>query len=433
MALVPVQLKRLQLDRSLRPTAMSAFRAILPDKAVLDYCKQSGVEFRDRMYTPLLTFWAFVAQCLDPDHSCRKAVSYVLSWRRSGKAPRQRRNRKRGNPSDDTGGYCKARQRLPEELVCWAMRTVAYRLGECVGISQKMWGKDIYLVDGTCVSMPDEKPLAEEFGRSGGGKRGCKKSLFPIARIVSLISLTTGAVIDAAIGSYKTSEHALFHGLWTRNPEPLRGSVIVGDRLFCSYSHLAQLPMAGIDLITRLHGRRPADMRQGKCLGPGDRLVTWQRPKLQPKWLSKEEFLALPEQLTVRMIRGRSLRRGFRPKHVVIVTTLTDPELYSAQDIANLFLRRWDIEVDMRHIKSVLQMDVLRGKSPDIVRKEIWAHLTVYNLARAVMWEAAASHDFSPSGTEFQRNDSTAQYLRAMHRKCPLFKLVSETVEANGT
>ena len=104
MALVPVQLKRLQLDRSLRPTAMSTFRAILPDKAVLDYCKQSGVEFRDRMYTPLLTFWAFVAQCLDPDHSCRKAVSYVLSWRRSGKAPRQRRNRKRGNVGSGNSG-----------------------------------------------------------------------------------------------------------------------------------------------------------------------------------------------------------------------------------------------------------------------------------------------------------------------------------------
>ena len=424
MAPVPAQEKLLQIHLHLRPTAMSVFRTVLPDKVLLSFCRQHGVTFRHRFFTPLLTFWAFVAQCLEPDHSCRTAVAYALLWWRGRKAPGQRRNRPVAEHSNDTGAYCKARARLPETLIPAMSRHVGRTLDQRVGESEKLWGRDVYLADGTCLSMPDTPQLTQAFGKSSGGRRGAKTSVFPIARAVALISLYTGAVVEAAVGAYKTSEHVLFHGLW-KGAEWLRGAVLVGDRLYGSFAHLALLSQQGTDVISRLHGRRPTDLRQGKSLGPGDRLVIWHRVGPWPPWLAPEANL--PETLSLRLIRVRSRLRGFRPKEIFLVTTLLDPKCYKAQDIANLYLRRWEMEVDLRHMKSVLQLDVFRGKSPDIVRKEFWTHLVVYNLVRSVMWEAAASHALSPSGLEFQRHAPAPQYLRTQHRRRPLFTLGPQT------
>jgi hypothetical protein len=423
MAVVPTQTKLLKISLNVRPTSMAVFRAVLTDKMFLKLCSELDVRFRCRFYTPLLTFWAFIAQVLDPDHSCRSAVTYALSWWRGGKAPGQRRNRKRVDYEAETGTYCKARKRLPEELMRAVVGLVGRTLIDKVPALEKMWDRDVYLTDGTCLSMPDEKALAEHFGRSSGGKSGSKQSRFPIARLVAVISMATGAVMDAAIGAYAASEHALFESL-ARGTQWLRKAIIVGDRLYGSFAHLAMLLAQETDVVSRLHGSRPADMRKGKRLGRGDRLITWSRPKKRPDWL--DAAFALPETLVLRMIEVTALRRGYRPQRLILITTLTDPVRYPAEQIANLYLRRWDIELDLRHIKNVLQMDVLRGKTPDIVRKEIWAHLAAYNLVRAAMWEASAAHNFSPYGIELQGHPPTPQYLRAAHRKCPLFELVPE-------
>lgn len=422
MGIAPADSKLLQVHLGLRPTSMGLFRSILPDTVVAGYCRRHQLKYRNRFFTPTLTLWTFIAQCLDPDHSCRSAVARALDWWRRRRAPGQRRDRPVGEHSHDTGAYCRARERLPEHLISSMSRHVAAKLDDCVPQADKPWKRDVYLVDATCVSMPDTADLVEEFGRSGGGKNGSKQSLFPLARLVAIVSLATGAVVDAATGAYRTSERSLFRTLLRSFPH-LRDAIFVGDALYGSLPNLAWLKAHGADIITRPYARRKIDMRHGKVLGPGDRLVVWKHdPKLDP--LAEDDIQG--EDLTVRLIEVRSLLRGFRPKRMVLVTTLTDPDAYSTEDIANLYLRRWEIEVDLRHLKSVMGMEVLRGKTPDIVRKEIWAHLTTYNLVRAVMWEAAASHDFSPDGFEFQRHTPAPQYLRAEHRKRPLFKIESE-------
>lgn len=413
---VPIREKLPQIALHVRPEAMSLFRAFLPDAVIQGWLSKSGVSFRRRVYTPLLVFWAMIGQCVDPDHSCSAAVARVVGWWRQRKAPGQRRNRRVGYVSPDNGGYCRARDRLPEGLVSAMMRHVGRRLQDCIRAADKLWGREVVLVDGMTVSMPDTVELEAEFGKGRGGTKRTVH-VFPLARIVSLISLSTGAVLDAAIGAYVKSEQWLLESMRGALGS---GTVLVGDSLYGSYASLALFVAQGVDLITRPYGTRDFDLRRGRRLGHGDRLVTWRRNrKVWPPWLDRAAVL--PDELTLRLIEVRTLRRGHRPKRVVLVTTLLDPERYSADDIANLYLRRWEIEIDLRHLKSVMGMDILRGKKPEIVRKEIWAYLTAYNLIRTVMWETGVSHDTPPCGVEFQRDAPTREYLAGAHRHCPIF------------
>lgn len=420
MRSVPVRGKLPQIALRVSPTSLAVFRSILPDKLVIGFLNKLGLEYRERVYTPLIVFWAMIAQCLEEDHSCSLAVARVVEWLRARKAPGQRRNRRVPQPSPDTGSFCRARARLPLELLIEMTRYVAHRMADRIEEKFKMWGRDVYLVDGTTVSMPDEPVLEREFGKGGGGiKRSAH--VFALARLAAIVSLATGAVMDLAIGAYKASEHALFYAIWSRAPW-LRGAIIVGDSLYGSYPNLAMLLAAGVDTISRPYGRRLWDFRKGKALAPGDRLVIWRRNLKQwPAWL--ERSATLPDELVLRLIEVTTLRRGHRPKRLVLVTTLIDPKRYSALDIANLYMRRWEIELDFRHLKATLGMDVVRGKTPDIVRKEIWAFMATYNLIRTVMWEAGSSHDIPPCGLEFQRDPPTAAYLAAAHRARPLFTI----------
>jgi len=424
MCPVPAHAKLPHIALGASSASMAPFRAVLPDSLIDGCLKKLSFSYRHRLYTPLIVFWAMIAQCLDEDHSCAMAVARVVDWLRSRKAPGQRRNVRVPRASPDTGSYCRARARLPLELLCAMTRHVAAKLLSRVPLGHKIWDRDVFLVDGTTVSMPDEPELNKEFGKGGGGTAR-SPHVFPLARVVALISLSTGAVMDLAIGAYKSSEHALFHAVWSAAAW-LREAIIVGDSLYGSYAHLAMLMDAGIDLVSRPYGKRDVDMRRVKRLGPGDRLVTWKRNlKSWPAGL--DPGVILPDELTLRLIEVTTLRRGHRPKKLILVTTLLDPNLYPAEEIANLYLRRWDIEVDMRHLKAVLGMDVLRGKTSDIVRKEIWAFMATYNLIRTVMWETGVSHDISPCGLEFQRDAPTTAYLRRAHRSQPLFLLVEET------
>jgi hypothetical protein len=287
-------------------------------------------------------------------------------------------------------------------------------------------------VDATTVSTPDTPGLVKEFGKHHGGVNRTEFP-FPTARLVALVCLTTGAVADMAIGALKTSEHALLQQI-RRGALWLRGAVIVGDSLYGSFAELALLRGQGIDLISRPYGTRNIDMRQGKRLGEGDRLVVWKRGRKRPEWL--EPGAELPGSMELRLIKVTMLKKGHRPKRLILVTTLLDPELYPAEEVAGLYLKRWDIEVDFRHLKSVMKMEVAAGKSPDIVRKEIWSYIIGYNLVRRVMWEAGASHDSPPSGLEFQRDAPTAAYLSWANRMRPEYQIGPEDLEedagANG-
>ena len=428
MKMTPVREKLSHIAQGLSPTSVAPFRQILPDRVIAAWLKESGHSWRDRVYTPLIVFWAMVVQTVDEDHSCAGAVTNVIEWLSSRKAPGQRRNRKVPEASPITGSYCRARARLPLELICAMARRVASDFTAIVPAGNRLWNRDIYLMDATTVSMPDTPELTQEFGKHHGGKNKTPFP-FPIARLVALVSLTSGAVMDMAIGAYKTSEHALLENLWKGAPW-LRGAILVGDSLYGSFAQLALMQARGVDMISRPRGTRDLDMRRGKRLGKGQRLVQWQRPKKRPPWLSEVD--QLPENLTLRLIEVTSLRRGHRPKRLILVTTLLDPELYPAEQIAALYLKRWEIEIDFRHLKSTMGMDVMAGKSPDIVRKEIWSFVLGYNLVRRVTWEAGVSHDFPPSGLEFQRDAPVVAYLSGPNRMRTDLAIGSETMDSDA-
>jgi hypothetical protein len=325
---------------------------------------------RDRIFTPLVTLAAFLGQIVAEDHSCQAALDRLIAWRLA-----------RGLPacSADTGGYCKARQRLPEALLPRLARDTADRLGEQAPQGWLFHGRRVVIADGTTVSMPDTPENQAEYPQHGLQKPGCG---FPLARIVVLIALATGGVLDAAIGAGKgklTGEMALVRSLHGRLK---RGDVVLADSYYSSFDEVVTLAAMGVDVVMRQHGGRPVDFRRGARLGREDHAVAWRRSRNRPGWMSREEFAALPRVLAMRELRVRVDKPGFRTRVFVVVTTLLDPAAFPAAELAGLYRQRWHAELDIRSIKQALGMDVLRCKSPEMVRKEIWGHFLVFNLIR---------------------------------------------------
>jgi Transposase DDE domain len=256
-----------------------------------------------------------------------------------------------------------------------------------------LWcGRRVKVVDGTTVSMPDTAANQDAYPQSSTQKPGLG---FPIARLVVVFCLATGVVLEAALGRYqgkRTGENALFRSLWD---ELESGDVILGDRYYGSYFDIAMLKQRGIDSVFRLHQRRRSDFRRGRRLGREDHLVTWRRPA-RPEWMDEATYEQIPETMEVRELRVRVARKGFRTRILVLVTTLLDAKMYTKKDLASLYRLRWHAELDLRAIKVVLGMDVLRCKTPAMVRKEIWMTLVGYNALRALMVKAAETYGRDP-------------------------------------
>jgi Transposase DDE domain len=347
-------------------------------QAILDELK---VEYRDRIYTPLVTLWVFVSQVLDADPSCRQAVSRLLAHRTQ-----------RGLPacSTDSGSYCTARKKLPEALLERLMQKTGRELEQQAPAEWDFHGRKVKLADGATVSMPDTAENTAAFDKPRN-QRG--PGPFPVARILVLLALATGAALEAAIGpcrGKKTGELSLFRSLH-HTLEP--GDLVLADRLFCTFCDIAKLLAQGVDCVFRLSSSRSADFRRGQRLGQDDHLVTWSKPKQCPEGMSAAEFAELPDQLQVREVRVTVNVPGFRVKSLVVVTTLLDPLEFPPDEIAALFRQRWQAELHLRSLKTVLGMDVLRCLTPEMVRKEIWAHLLAYNLLRSMLCAAAVESD----------------------------------------
>jgi hypothetical protein len=323
----------------------------------------------------------FLLQVLSVEKTLRAAVSSLLVQLRScGQTDL---------PSADPTGYCQARQRVPGSVLTDLSKDLAQQMSALPTKDGRWHGHRVRQVDGTTVSMPDTEPLQKEFPQPEAQKPGCG---FPVARLVTLFCWATGAVLRCAIGNLRTSEIAL---LRRHSAEWLiPGDLLLADRHYCSYVDIARLNAIGVVVVFRLHARRPVDFRRGKRLGRDDQIVTWTRPEywLPSFGVTPEEFEALPETLTLRQIRITTVPRGFRSRTIVVVTTLLDPIAYPADDIRALFRDRWTVELNLRAIKIALGMDVLRGQSPEVVRKEITMHLLAYNLIRLLMWRAARDH-----------------------------------------
>jgi hypothetical protein len=375
--------------RSLRESDVLPFHDILDARMIKDALAEEGVTFSERIYTPLVTLCVFLSQVLDSDHSCRAAVARLIVWLSlNGQKP----------CSAETGSYSDARQRLPLGVVQCLVRRTAQ---EVEGGAQEDWlwkGRPVTLVDGTTASMPDTLANQARYPQSRAQGLGLG---FPIVRIVALISLATGVVRDLALGPYKgkeTGEPALFRTLWER----LRaGEIVLGDRYFASYFGIAGLEQRGVDVLFRMHQRRQYDFRRGRWIAVTDHLVNWTKPD-RPEWMDAATYDRMPDNLEVRELKVKVTQPGFRVNELVLVTTLRGGEAYTKEDLAELFLDRWNVELDLRSIKCVLQMDVLRCKTPEMVDKEIWMHALAYNLIRSVMAESARAHDAPPRELSFK-------------------------------
>jgi hypothetical protein len=342
----------------------------------------------DRIFSPLVTLWVFLGQVLSADHSCRAAVARLLAHRLArGQSP----------CSAETGAYCQARQRLPEAFFAEVARQSGRELDGAVE-PQWLWKRRrVHVYDGSSVSMPDTPENQSAYPQPDTQKPGLG---FPLARIAAVFSLACGAVLDLALCRYAgkgQSDLGMLRTLWDLFRP---GDVLLADRLMCAWAEMVMLKARGVDSVTRLSKRR-ADFRRGRRLGEGDHLVRWPKPR-KPRSLDRETYAALPEFLLVREVRVQVEQPGFRAQTLIVATTLLDPAEVTKEDLGQLYRSRWNAELDLRSLKQTMQMGVLRCKTPELVRKEIWAHILAYNLLRTVMAQAASKHGIEPRSISFK-------------------------------
>jgi hypothetical protein len=374
------------------------FTEVLSAEVVSQAVTAIGTCWNDRIFTPLVTLWVFLGQVLSADHSCRAAVARLIAHRASqGLRP----------CSSETGAYCQARKRLPERF----FSTVACQVGRNLDAradSQWLWkGRSVYLFDGSTVSMPDTPENRKEYPLTYNQRPG---TAFPVARIGAIISLACGAVLNLGICRYAgkgQGEVSLLRQLW----DILRpGDVLLTDCLMSNWTTIVMLKQRGVETVSRLNKAvRSADFRLGIRLGKDDHLVHWVKPT-SIRSVDRDTYRSLPEFITLRETRIRVEQPGFRTRSIVIVTTLLDPEQTTKEDLATLYRARWNNELDLRSIKITLQMDLLRCKTPELVRKEIWTHVLAYNLIRTIMAQAASQIGVQPRSVSFK---ATIQILEA--------------------
>jgi DDE family transposase len=374
---------------------------VMPAGSLMRWVTEEAGGYRERVYSPLTTLVLFIEQVLGADHSCQDAVARGVSTRVAlGQAP----------CSLNTGPYCRARGRLAVGLIERLGREVGARVCERQPACWRWRGREVKLVDGATVSMPDTAANQARFPQSREQKPGLG---FPLARLVAIVSLSCGAVLEWASGpceGKETGETALLWGLARR----LRaGDVVVADRYYAGYFMIALLMLLGVDVVMRQHQRRHTDFRRGERLGVRDHVVSWVRPQ-RPAWMDEATYEAMPQTLRLREARAGGW---------TLVSTLTHVREVSKHELLELYRMRWQVELDLRSIKAVMQMDILRCKSPAMVVKEIAVHLAAYNLVRAVMARAAYLGHALPRQLSFK---GALQMLNAFEenlRHCPRGRL----------
>lgn len=337
-------------------------------------------EHRERDYPPTTCLAMFLGQVLSADGSCQKAVNEavvnrLLSGLSAGSA--------------NTGGYCRARQRLPTDMVRELARLTGAELSEHTPTPWLWRGRHVKLVDGTTTLLPDSEQNQARYPQHGNQARGAG---FPIARLVGVMSLAHGAVLDVAMGPYKgkgTGEYGLFREL---SNGFVAGDVLLADSYYCSYFLIADLLERGVDVVFEQHGARKTDFRRGEQLATRDHIVTWSKPA-RPEWMTRQEYQGYSAQL-----RLRETKVGKK----VLVTSFLKPREVSKGELERLYVQRWHVEVDLRHIKTTLGMDTLSCKTPSMCEKEMWVYMLAYNLVRLLMAQAAAHAGVLPRQLSFK-------------------------------
>ena len=352
-------------------------------------CKETGYRFRQRLLDPVTTIHLFLIQILHGNFAIARLKDFT-------------------DLVFSEAAYCKARVRLPLKVLQTLLRRVGNALRPTMDEHGRWHGHRTWHADGSSFSMPDTPELQEQFGQPGGQRPGCG---FPVAHLLTLFHAGTGflqQVWAAPLRTHDMAQAALTH------PELQAGDVLIGDRAFSSFVHLALLLARKLHGVFRAHQKLHIDFRPGRAYnGPGtgrrvkglpcsrwlkrlgvrDQWVESFKPKKCPEWMTSAEFAALPESLLLRELRYQVVQRGCRTKQVTLVTTLLDPDAYPAQDLAELYGQRWQIETNLRHLKQTMKMDVLHCTTVDGVLKELTMFALVYNLVRAVMHAAAVRQE----------------------------------------
>ena len=335
-----------------------------------------GDHHRERPYCPRRTFWCFLWQMLNQNTSCREVVQQLQSVM----ALHGVHNLDSGN-----SGYCQARARLPVYLLEQGLRDTAAAAERSAPQTRGLQGRPLKAADGSTVVLADTPKNQRKYPQQKSQKRGCG---FPILRLSVVFSLHSGAVLPVAKGSYYQHELRLFH---TLHNQLQAGDILVYDRAGGHYVLAAQLRQQNVDLISRVL-IRPVDCRCGKPLGQRDRLAVWKKGPQKPAYLTPEEWAALPDEITVRVLKVKVNRKGCRTQELTLMTTLLDPTKYPAAEVAEAYLRRWRLELCLDDLKTTLGMETLRCLSPAMVEKELLSFLIAYNLLRWVMIQAAHEH-----------------------------------------
>jgi len=365
------------------------FANLVAMERIVTALEDLGYAYRSRVYPPWVTLWAFLSQVTSPDSSCAAAVMRVIAYRIvTGQ----------GRCSASPSSYSAARQRLPEAFYA----RLACDLGEeldALSPSPWLWlERHVKIVDGTTLTMPDTEANQAVYPQSSNQKAGLG---FPIARLTALFSLSVGTIVDAEITGTrgkKTGEITAFRTLW----RSLRaGDVVLGDCLYDGYSDIAQLHQRQVDVVFGMSQSRARDFRRGTTLGPGDHLVEWSRPRFDKSRLDRETWDALPPTMLMRELT-RTITDARGKRHTItLVTTLLDAAKYPADEIFKLFRGRWNCELDLRSVKTLMGMAHLSCESPEMIRKEIWTYLLAYNLLRWHMARAADTYAVEPRKLSF--------------------------------
>ncbi len=362
------------------------FASVLSSEGIERVFREEDALFgRNDIYSTPIVLWAFLAQVLQDGKgvACTSAVAHIATYLlQTGQRP----------PSGDTGAYCRARAKLKETALQRLTRESAGQLEQAVDPSWWWKGLHAKLVDGFTFTMPDTPENQAAFPQNRTQQPGVG---LPIARACIVLSLATACACNLAVGPYagkQTGENALFRRLLDTFAAH---DVAVFDRYYCSYMMLALLSARGVHVCARRFERRRSDFRRGRRLGPGDHLITWTRPQ-RPPWMSAEQYDQIPETLTLREVQFQVSVPGYRVRTLTVITTLTDPVLYSRKDIAALYGFRWNAELDIRQIKQTLHLDHVRCKTPPMVEREVWVTLLAYNLIRKVIATAATVHHKQP-------------------------------------
>ena len=402
--------RRSKIKRRAKSTETVEFFNALTSPELLETTEALLPEHRERLYPPTVTLAMFMRQVLEADGSCQKAVN---GW------AAQRAADGLSTCSVRTGGYCRARRRLPLEMVSTLTRQTGRLLSQKAPADWRWRGRAVKLVDGTGLSMPDTPENQAWYPQPSTQAPGVG---FPLARLVMVICLATGAALDAAIGPHQgkgSGELGLVRGLLEGfNP----GDVMLADALYCNYFLIADLMARGVDVLFEQHGSRITDFRRGHSLGTRDHIVRWPKPQTRPEWMTPEQYAQSPDAITLREVKVA---------HQVLVTTLLDHRRASKADLSALYARRWSVELDLRNLKTTTGMDVLSCQTPQMNDKQLWVHLLAYNVIRLLMAQAACDANVDPRSLSFKHTvqlwtEWTARGLSSTNDRQRLFASIAQ-------